>query len=111
MKIRLCGVELDKSLFKKRKGFGFIVIDGEQFQYNWAENHRLILYNIQGKKIEIPYEVWKNDNHSEIYLKTKSHGMHRTWHGKNKRGPNFAGWGKAEAAEMYRKFKKLNKSS
>lgn len=84
---------------KKRKGFGLIVIDGEQFQYTWSSNVSLILYDVNDKKITIPYETWGLVPNSEKYIKKD------VWHGKNKNGPDFGGWGKPQAAEMYRKWK------
>lgn len=104
----MMGIEFDESKFKKRKGFGNIVIDQEMFKFNWANTDNgplLILYNTDGLKIEIPYTVWTNSvEHCQEFLNTKSHQCH-TWHGKHKKGPCFGRWGKAEAAEMYRKYK------
>jgi hypothetical protein len=110
--MKLMGIEFDESLFKKRKGFRNIVIDGQMFQFNWADNPDgpcLILYGIDQKKLEIPHSVWDNDrDHSQTYLSAPTNTNYHTWHGKHKKGACFGSWGKPEAAELYRKWKKLN---
>jgi hypothetical protein len=109
MILKMMGREVDTSLFKKRKGFRFIVIDGEPFQFNWTSNHDLIMYDINQTKYTIPYEMWRTSDDSDEY---KTTGLPRTWHGKHKKGACFGGWGKAEAAEMFRKYQKqLDKES
>lgn len=106
MILKMMGKEVDTSLFKKRKGFRFIVIDGEPFQFNWSETIGLILYDINQKKYTISYEIWGTSDDSEEYKTTKTSGLHRTWHGKHKKDACFGGWGKAEVAEMFRKYQK-----
>lgn len=89
---------------KKRKGFGKIVLDEKQFQFNWSTVPNLILYDENDRKIVIEIEVWNNVPESEEYLKRP----YRAWHGKHKKGPEYGGWGKREAREIYRKWKLLN---
>ena len=90
MKLKMMGREVDTSLFKKRKGFRFIIIDGEPYQFNWSSNHSLIMYDINQKKYTIPYEIWKTSDDSEEYNNSlRNHYGVTTWHGKNKKGACF----------------------
>lgn len=91
---------------KKRKGFGKIILDGKQFQFNWSTVPNLVLYDEDDRKIVIESEVWNHVPDSEEYLKRPPHSV---WHGKHKRGPEHGGLGKREAREIYRKWKELNK--
>ena len=93
---------------RKRKGFGKIILDGEEFQFTWSTVPSLILYDKDDKKIAIDAKtVWPTVHTSKEYLKN---GLeHQTWHGKTKKGPEYGGWGKREAREIYRKWKELNK--
>ncbi len=88
---------------KNRKGFGKLDINGKKFLFNWV-NHTdgpmLIMYLSDKQKIEIPYMIWKNYPHSKEYLSKDI----VTWHGSHKKGPEWAGWGKREAREMYFKY-------
>lgn len=91
---------------KKRKGYGRIFINGQTFQFNWADNPSgptLFLYDCDNRKIEIPYSTWLAYPDSEEY----SNKEFRTWHGKRKKGAEWAGWGKRETREMYFKYLKL----
>jgi len=60
----------------------------------------LIMYLSDKQKIEIPYMIWKNYPDSKEYLSEDT----VTWHGSHKKGPEWAGWGKREAREMYFKY-------
>jgi hypothetical protein len=99
---------------KRRKGFGKININGEIFQFNWADNPdgpMLVMYDKHDKKLELSYEFWCKYDESDEYkskldsitLKGNVQYFHH-WHGKHKRGPEWGGWGKREAREMYRKY-------
>ncbi len=91
-----------------RKGFGKINIDGKIFQFNWAntpDGPLLVMYDEDNKKIEIPYDIWRFYSESEEYLSRKND----VWHGKHKKGPEYGGWGKREAREMYLKYLKHTK--
>ena len=95
---------------KNRKGFGKININGKIFQFNWARNYNLVLYTSDNVKIVIPSDIWDRYPDSEEYTS----GLHLlfnkykvpTWHGKHKRGPEWGGWGKRQAREMYFKYLK-----
>ena len=92
---------------KNRKGFGKIDIDGKKFLFNWAKNldgdgPLLVMYDEDDNKVEIPYSIWNIYPDSDEY--TSGPG---TWHGKHKRGPEWGGWGKRQAREMYRKYLKF----
>ena len=98
---------------KSRKGFCKIDINGKNFLFNWANNPdgpMLVMYDKQDRKIEIPFHIWVKYPDSDEYTK----GLHTlfnkykvpTWHGKHKRGPEFGGWGKRQAREMYFKYLK-----
>lgn len=92
------GKEVDTDLFKKRKGFRFIVINDEIFQFNWASKYTgsyLILYDIDQKKYEIPWNLWHKVEHSEEYKESETK-------------ISEVGLGKAEAAELFRKYLKNN---
>jgi hypothetical protein len=92
-----------KIQMKRRKGFAKIVIDDREFLFNWADVEGgpiLILYDEHDRKIEIQSQIWGLYPDSKEYLSKKSH----TWHGKHKKGAEWAGWGKREAREMYRKY-------
>lgn len=98
---------------KSRKGFGKIDINGKKFLFNWANNPdgpMLVMYDSDGKKIEIPYHIWEKYPDSEEYTKGLNTLFNKykvpTWHGKHKRGPEFGGWGKRQAREMYFKYLK-----
>lgn len=78
--------------FKSRKGFGFIVIDGETLQYTWTLSRTLILYRSTGERRQLK---------AADYIVTPS----PTWHGKYKNGPNIGSYGRKQAAEVYRQFK------
>jgi len=107
MILKMMGHEVDTSLFKKRKGFRFIVIDGEPYQFNWSKVIGLILYDINEKKYTIPYEVWNTSEDSDEYKNSsRNHYGVTTWRGKHKIEACFGLWGKAEVAEMFRKYKK-----
>lgn len=88
---------------KLRKGFGKININGQTFLFNWAkslEGLKLVMYCKNDSKIEIPHSVWLGFNNSAEYLR-RQNGV---WHGKHKKGPEFGGFGKREARELYFKF-------
>ena len=98
---------------KNRKGFGKININGKKFLFNWANNPdgpMLIMYASDTQKFVIPISIWDRYPDSEEYTS----GLHvdkmgwkfPTWHGKHKKGPEFGGWGKREAREMYFKYLK-----
>lgn len=95
---------------KSRKGFGKIDINGKKFLFNWADNPdgpMLVMYDENDCKIEIPYHIWDKYPDSEEYtsgLKNLFGDVVSTWHGKHKRGPEWGGWGKREAREMYFKY-------
>lgn len=99
---------------KKRKGFGKIILgDNEQFQFCWGydstRNIILILYDCNDKKIEIKYDIWTKIPHSKEYS-DRVHNPYQSymWNGKKYgASPCFGGWGKAEAREMYKKWKSL----
>lgn len=102
---------------KKRKGFGKINIDGEIFQFNWANNPNgpmLVMYDKHDKKLELTYEFWCKHKNSEEYnsklepVKMPNNTIHymHHWHGKHKKGSEWAGWGKREVREMYKKYLK-----
>jgi hypothetical protein len=100
--MKMMGIEFDPTLFKKRKGFRNIVIDGEMFQFNWADHPdgpMLILYNVSGQKIEISYSFGVEHVNPNF--------RNDTWHGKHKKEACFGGFGKPEAAELYRTYKKI----
>lgn len=99
---------------KSRKGFGKLTIGNRKFLFNWAitlKGPTLIMYNEDDIKIEIPYEIWDKYPNSEGYtsglkiwqLNGKKYYTN-TWHGKHKKGPEWGGWGKREAREMYFKY-------
>lgn len=94
----------------KRKNFGKIVLDETLFHFSWARTKRgpaLILYNLDsGGKLEIPDHIWSTCPDSAEYSSKPV-----TWHGKHKRGPEFGGYGKRQARELYRKYLKYVKSS
>lgn len=103
---------------KKRKGFGKINIDGEKFLFNWADNPNgplLVMYDQNDRKIEIDFEIWRQYPDSDEYhsglpsITIFNETFYiKTWHGKHKRGPEWGGWGKREAREIYRKWRKHN---
>ena len=95
---------------KNRKGFGKININGKIFQFNWARNCNLVLYTSDNVKIVIPSDIWDRYPDSDEY-KAGLHDLFNkykvpTWHGKHKRGPEWGGWGKRQAREMYFKYLK-----
>lgn len=99
---------MNPQVFKKRKGFRLITIDGQIFQFNWANNPDgpcLILYGEDGGKIQLTYESWKSIEDSAEYISKP-----KTWHGKRKTEACFGGWGKAEAREMYLKYVRSQKT-
>lgn len=92
-------------MFKKRKGFKFIELPDGKFQFTWADHPNgplLIMYSAEGKRIEVSYVDWGKIKNSNEYMLTP-----KTWHGKHKKGAEWAGWGKREAREAYRKYRIL----
>lgn len=103
---------------KNRKGFGKININGNKFLFNWADNPdgpMLVMYDENDRKIEIPYGIWHRYPDSEEYTNGLPvlFGKYKvsTWHGKHKKGPEWGGWGKREAREMYFKYKRYTSSA
>lgn len=87
---------------KKRKGFALIDLDGQKFQFNWADNPDgplLIMYDSEGKKYELSSRVWNSVETSQEYLSKP-----QTWHGKHKKEASWASWGKREVREIWRKY-------
>lgn len=97
---------------KHRGKFGQIDIDNKIFKFTWARHFNdtiLVLYNEEDKKIEISYKIWSLYPDSEEYT-SGLHAFYKyklvTWHGKHKKGPEFAGYGKRQARELYFKYLK-----
>ena len=92
--------------FKKRTGFGKIVMpDLKTYQFNWSSNYDLVLYSEDGNKIVLnPF----NSPFKEMPDSLEYQNSDPTWHGKRKTGPEFAGWGKKEARELFRKYLSIN---
>jgi hypothetical protein len=91
---------------KNRKGFGKIDINGKKFLFNWARNPdgpMLVMYDANDLRFEIPYKIWNDYPNSEEYTKGQS-VYWPSWHGKHKNGPEWGGWGKRQAREMYFKY-------
>jgi hypothetical protein len=89
--MKLCGIEFNESLFKKRKGFRNIVIDGEMFQYNVGRTC-IIYYNTDGKKLSVSMTLWKQFSETSLYKGALE------WRGKDR------SWSKSKVAELYRKY-------
>jgi len=90
--MKLCGIEFDESLFKKRKGFRNIVIDGSMFQYR-VGGTGIVYYDASGKKLMVHRNLWRQFPESSSY---NGYAQYDDY------GDMI--WGKPQVAELYRKY-------
>lgn len=94
---------MDKTGFKQRRKYGFIVIEDTLYQFTWARTKGypvLIMYDAEGNRyVYEPGTIQCPECQRAL-------NSHRVWHGKDRTGPCFGGWGKPEARAIWLMYNK-----